>query len=194
MAVKIKKEKIGKNLEEKSKKRNLQNIILQTIATAGIIGVGLIAPNVLSAMKKLNLLPHFRQKESINISKNRLIKRGMIELKNGELRITQRGRLYLLKRTFYKNKERKKEKWDGEWRVLIFDIPENLRFIRDQIRTTLVAIGFMRLQDSVWIYPYNCEDLVILLKADLEIGKDLLYMIVDSLEDDEEIKNYFGLK
>jgi FKBP-type peptidyl-prolyl cis-trans isomerase (trigger factor) len=34
MAVKIKKEKIGKNLEEKSKKRNLQNIILQTIATA----------------------------------------------------------------------------------------------------------------------------------------------------------------
>jgi DNA-binding transcriptional regulator PaaX len=118
----------------------------------------------------------------------------MIELKNGELRITQRGRLYLLKRTFYKNKERKKEKWDGEWRVLIFDIPENLRFIRDQIRTTLVAIGFMRLQDSVWIYPYNCEDLVILLKADLEIGKDLLYMIVDSLEDDGEIKNYFGLK
>ena len=118
----------------------------------------------------------------------------MLVLQNGKLKITKKGKLFLLRNTFYKNKKIKKEKWDGKWRVLIFDIPESLRFIRDQIRATLVAVGFKRLQDSVWIYPYNCEDLIILLKTDLEIGKDLLYMIVDTLEDDEEIKNYFGLK
>ena len=55
-------------------------------------------------------------------------------------------------------------------------------------------IGFKRLQDSVWIYPYNCEEVVTLLKADLDVGKALLYMIVDTLEDDEEIKKYFDLK
>lgn len=189
MAIKIKKE-----LEKKSKRKNLQNIILQTVATAGIIGVGLVVPNVLFGMKKLGLFPHFRQKESIKISRDRLIKRGMLKLQNGELKITQKGKFFLSRNTFYKNKERKKEKWDGKWRVLIFDIPESLRFIRDQIRTTLIVIGFMRLQDSVWIYPYNCEDLVVLLKADLEVGKDLLYMIVDTLENDEEIKDYFSLK
>ena len=73
-------------------------------------------------------------------------------------------------------------------------IPEHLRFVRDQIRATLVSVGFRRLQDSVWIYPYDCEELIILLKADLEIGKDLLYMIVDTLEADEDIIDYFGLK
>src|SRR3989344_201360 len=192
MIAKIKKEKIEKELEKRNKRKNLQNIILQTISVIGVIGVGLVAPNVLSAMKKAGWLPNIRQKESINISRNRLIKRGMLELQNGRLEITPKGRFFLLRNTFYKNKERKKEKWDGKWRVLIFDIPENLRFIRDQIRATLIVIGFMRLQDSVWIYPYNCENLVILLKANLEIGKDLLYMIVNTLEDDEEIKDYFG--
>ncbi|KKP56461.1 MAG: Repressor in ring oxydation complex/ phenylacetic acid degradation pathway related protein (PaaX) [Parcubacteria group bacterium GW2011_GWB1_35_5] len=200
MPIKIKKEKVGKELEiskgleKKSKRKNLQNIILQTVYVAGVIGVGLVAPNVLLAMKKIGLISNFRQKESINISRNRLIKRGMLVLQNGKLKITKKGKLFLLRNTFYKNKKIKKEKWDGKWRVLIFDIPESLRFIRDQIRATLVAVGFKRLQDSVWIYPYNCEDLIILLKTDLEIGKDLLYMIVDTLEDDEEIKNYFGLK
>jgi len=200
MPIKIKKEKVGKELEiskgleKKSKRKNLQNIILQTVYVAGVIGVGLVAPNVLLAMKKIGLISNFRQKESINISRNRLIERGMLVLQNGKLKITKKGKLFLLRNTFYKNKKIKKEKWDGKWRVLIFDIPESLRFIRDQIRATLVAVGFKRLQDSVWIYPYNCEDLIILLKTDLEIGKDLLYMIVDTLEDDEEIKNYFGLK
>lgn len=57
-----------------------------------------------------------------------------------------------------------------------------------------MEIGFIRLQDSVWIYPYDCEDLLTLLKADLKVGKDLLYMIVDSLEGDAKIRLFFGLK
>ena len=55
-------------------------------------------------------------------------------------------------------------------------------------------IGFMRLQDSVWIYPYDCEDLIALFKADSKIGKDILYMIVEALEYDEPVKSYFGFK
>lgn len=186
--------KVGKELENKSQRRNIRNIILETVSAAGVVGIAIVAPNVLLSMKRVGWLPHFRQKESINASRDKLIKRGMIELKDGKFKITNKGKLYLLKNTSYKNSKKKKEKWDGKWRVLIFDIPEHLRFIRDQIRATLVFIGFKRLQDSVWIYPYNCEDLVTLLKADLEIGKDLLYMIVDTLEDDEQIRDHFNLK
>lgn len=92
------------------------------------------------------------------------------------------------------NKElNKNKKWDGKWRVLIFDIPENRRFDRDNIRRALISIGFMRLQDSVWVYPYNCEDLISLLKADTETAEDVLYMIVETIENDEPIKKYFGL-
>ena len=51
----------------------------------------------------------------------------------------------------------------------------------------------MRLQDSVWIYPYPCEDLINLLKADFKVGKDLLYLIVNFIENDKWLKRLFGL-
>ena len=52
----------------------------------------------------------------------------------------------------------------------------------------------MRMQDSVWIFPYDCEDLITLLKADFKVGYDLLYMVVDKLEGDHIFKDYFKLK
>ena len=54
-------------------------------------------------------------------------------------------------------------------------------------------IGFVRLQDSVWVYPYDCEDLITLLKADFRVGKDVLYLIVDSIENDKYLRAEFNL-
>src|SRR3990167_4278610 len=88
---------------------------------------------------------------------------------------------------------KKPKRWDGKWRVLIFDIPQTKNLLRDKLRRTLMAIGFIRLQDSVWIYPYDCEDLITLLKTDFRVGDQMLYMIVDSLENDDQVKEDFGL-
>ena len=77
--------------------------------------------------------------------------------------------------------------------MLIFDMQERKKKTREQIRRTLAAIGFVRLQDSVWIYPYDCEDLLTLLKSDFHIGKELLYMVVDQLENDAPLKAQFNL-
>lgn len=54
-------------------------------------------------------------------------------------------------------------------------------------------IGFYRLQDSVWLYPYDCEDFIALLKADLKIGNAILYMVVEKIENDAKIKTHFSL-
>ena len=144
-------------------------------------------------MKKLGLLPKKRQKEFINASRERLVTNGLLQYQNGMLNVTKKGEVYLLKEVAYENLNiKKKKKWDGKWRVLIFDIPEQKKSIREYVRHTLISIGFMRLQDSVWIYPYDCEDLIILLKADLKIGKDVLYMIVEALEYDKPVRSYFG--
>lgn len=119
----------------------------------------------------------------------------MLEYKNNQLKITQKGKIYMLKSfSLGENKKlNKNKKWDGKWRVLIFDIPENRRFDRNNIRQALVSIGFMRLQNSVWIYPYSCEDLITLLKTDTETNEDALYMVVEAIEHDEFIRKYFGL-
>ena len=88
---------------------------------------------------------------------------------------------------------KKPKKWDEKWRLLIFDIPEKRRGMREKIRRTLLAIGFKRLQDSVWVYPYDCEDLIAFLKTDFKVGRDLLYLIIEELEGDKTLREKFGL-
>ena len=85
------------------------------------------------------------------------------------------------------------KKWDKKWRVIVFDIPEKKRRIRDQIRHLFNKSGIYKLQDSVWVYPYDCEDIITLLKSDLGIGKNLLYLIVDELENDKYLREHYSL-
>ena len=47
--------------------------------------------------------------------------------------------------------------WDGRWRLVIFDIPESKRHIRDQLRRSLDKLGMGILKSSVWISPHNIK-------------------------------------
>ncbi len=48
------------------------------------------------------------------------------------------------------------DQWDSQWRMVIFDIPEVNREARYQIRRLLVELGFVQLQQSVWLHPLDC--------------------------------------
>lgn len=187
---------MGKLEEEsgkRTKRKNLQKYILASVALAGMLSVGLLAPNVFGALVKLGIKPPKRQKEFIKASRDRLVKRGLLVYRNGMLRLTEKGERLRAKLELYDFQLKKPKRWDKKWRILIFDIPQKQKTLRDKVRRTLIAIGFIRLQNSVWIYPYDCEDLITLLKADFKIGKNLLYMIVDSLEYDSPVRKQFNL-
>ncbi len=47
------------------------------------------------------------------------------------------------------------ERWDRKWRVVIFDIPETNKRIRQALRETLKVLEFWPLQKSVWISKRN---------------------------------------
>ncbi len=55
-------------------------------------------------------------------------------------------------------------------------------------------LGFVRLQDSVWVFPYSCEEFLALLKAELKIGTSVLYMVVEEIENDKHLREHFNLK
>jgi len=107
--------------------------------------------------------------------------------------LTKEGEKVLRKWELADYSLRRPKKWDGKWRMIIFDIPEKKRKVRKQIATLFNQAGFYRLQDSVWIYPYDCEDVIGLLKTDLGIGKDLLYIIANEIENDHRLRHEFGL-
>jgi len=185
--------KLEAEFRKRKKRADLQKLVLNAVGAVGVIGVGLIAPGVLGALGKLGLMPGKRQTDSIRAARQRLVQRGFLAWEGKKLRLTDKGerRLRLLELHDYQIK--KPKRWDKRWRVLIFDIPEKRKGLRDKVRRTLAAVGFVRLQDSVWIYPYDCEDLITLLKADFKIGRDMLYMIVDTLEYDDPVRTRFNL-
>jgi len=45
--------------------------------------------------------------------------------------------------------------WDGNWYIVIFDIPERMRRKRNILRDKLKTLGFRKLQGSVWVSPFN---------------------------------------
>ena len=56
------------------------------------------------------------------------------------------------------------------------------------------SFGFVCLQQSVWVYPYHCQEIIELLKQYLELNVEVIYMLVDLIEGDEWLKKEFQLK
>lgn len=52
----------------------------------------------------------------------------------------------------------KMDKWDKQWRIVMFDIPERFKKARDALSLTLKRMGFHRLQKSVFLHPFECKN------------------------------------
>jgi len=172
---------------------DITRVILQLVKASGVLSVALLTPRVLSALVDIGVVD-LKNKGVISNARARLLKNGfLVKSTDGYLCISKKGeeRLNALELNNYQLIIPRT--WDKKWRVLIFDIPEKKRNIRDKVRNTLNAMGFARLQDSVWVFPYDCAEIISLIKVDLRIGKDLLYMVVDHIENDKYLKENFDL-
>src|SRR5436309_4771432 len=66
-------------------------------------------------------------------------------------RLTEAGRLLALGTR--DPVARWKRRWDGKWRMVLFDVPQTKASDRARLRRSLVERGFGYLQNSVWITP-----------------------------------------
>jgi DNA-binding transcriptional regulator PaaX len=172
-------------------KKDLQGTILRVIGAVGIMAVAVLAPNAIQILGIFDKNKKRQCAQNINKSRNKLIEKGLVEKnKAGFLRLTKKGERYLAVSSI---EQRQQRKWDKKWRVLVFDIPETRKSAREQVRNMLIRIGFTRLQDSVWVYPYDCSDLLDLLRLDLDLGKYLVSITAESIENDASLRKLFNL-
>lgn len=178
----------------------LQHAILASIKAVGILSMALVAPN---ALRMFEVLGGRKWKQSLfkysaTRATSRLAQAGLIlfeDTKNGKvLRLTEKGKQRLLFAEAKNFRLSKPKRWDKKWRIVTFDIRESRKTLRNALRDTLRQIGFTRLQNSVWVYPYDCEDLIILLKADYELGSEVLYVIADKIENDKVLRQTYNLQ
>lgn len=91
------------------------------------------------------------------------------------------------------NLKLKRQKWDGFWRVIIFDIPEEKKIARNFLRAKLREIGFYQLQKSVLVTPWDCKDIVDFVKHYYRVGNCVSLILAKKFDNQELIENYFQL-
>lgn len=86
--------------------------------------------------------------------------------------------------------------WDGFWRMVIFDLPNDMSGKRDIFRAVIKRNGFLGLQKSVYVSPFADFEELAFLRNELGIEKYVTFMIarIAPTDDDRHLKGRFGLK
>lgn len=195
----------SKNRDEKFKHGELREVILSCVGLGVLLGgTFLVTPNfpiifasLLGLVKELTkknipenkirrVLGNLEKKEILFIKKSK--DEIVVDLKHFFTPLTLK---YSLKPLL--DLKKRKKKWDGKWFLVFFDVPEQQRNKRVYLREFLKDIGFYQYQKSVYIFPYECESEVALIKKIVEVGKYVSYVIADKIENERAIKTYFGL-
>lgn len=134
--------------------------------------------------KKFNL---WRLKQVIK----RLEKQKIVEFRDGGVQLTEKGKRKILK--FDLDDMQLKRKTDGKWRLIIYDIADFRKKERDFFREILKRMKFLKLQQSIYLTPYVCEDEIEYLKQMFGVGQEVQILKVTGIEKEKYYKEYFGI-
>lgn len=184
-----------------NKRRNIAALILTAIAIAGVLSVALVAPNALRIFMPISNKRRRGGKIrpwEIERALRRLIQGGFIERKSkgGDtvVSLTSLGHTRLKTINLQNARIKIPPRWDGRWRLVFFDIPHARGPQRDAIRKKLKELGFLQIQKSVYLHPYECYDIIKSMQNFYQIKPYFHYAIVEKIECGNKYLRHFNLK
>mgnify|MGYP001563652576 CR=1 FL=1 len=195
---------IGRLIAQKKGNRRIpiQTVVLATLAVSGVLATALVAPNILQLFDYLNPISRrntIRFNKRIVQALSRLEQRGLIKItgegRKREIHLTTQGEGLIDKLYAGAYVIPLPVRWDGKWRLVMFDVPEKRKKVRDTLRMLLRGAGFVHFQDSAWIQPYPCDELVTLLRSHLRSGKGEIRYLTASFIDESDFafRKHFNL-
>jgi hypothetical protein len=167
--------------------------VLNIVAAAGTIGFMFACPKAASQM----LGNTAYKKWKVNKVFSNLLRQNNIEIQENPdgsqtVHITKQG---MMRALTYKldTMTLQPRRWDGKWRVVIFDIPEKHKRLRDVFRKRLVQLSMYLLQESVFVSPYPCFDEIEFLRSLYRVQFNVVYLLVEKIEGDERLRSYFDI-
>lgn len=119
-----------------------------------------------------------------------LVEGGYAEIHKSErqnyAKITAHGKTKLNSMTLESEDALVPQTWDGFWRIILLDLPENRKSERESLRYLLKKAGFVCLKNSAWISPYPYEHLFTNIKKDLGLTTEMMIIVTEFI--DEETK------
>ncbi len=194
----------NKPCKQKTKKNKTKNSSFQRLlnTTAALLAISAEAIDDfcglsnLSGRRGLYKFAHKLEMGEYQLSSaiQSLERNGFIERQESGFLITPKGKRKI-KFLNFQNKSQKNGKWDGKWRVVIFDIPERLRGGRDMLRSHLMRNGFVKLQNSVFVCPFADFDALDDLRYACGVEKYVNFLEATSVknDDDTSLRKRFGL-
>ncbi len=141
-------------------------------------------------------------KKTKEVYLNRAIKRlyqsKLIDYKENEdgtisIIISEEGKKKILMYKMENLKLKRQDKWDGYWRIIIFDIPEELQYIRRIFCRKLKEIGMYQLQKSVYIYPFECKDELDFIIEYFNLRPYVRFGLLQEIDNELHLRKIFDL-
>ncbi|EKE15528.1 MAG: repressor in ring oxydation complex/phenylacetic acid degradation pathway related protein (PaaX) [uncultured bacterium] len=175
--------------------------LLMFAAIGGIAVGGAIVPGILKAIKEFEIpaakTKRYGKKQInnalINLKRQKLI--DIVKEKNGKIQVklTNKGKKRLLEFSLDTVRIKKPKKWDGKWRIVMFDIPNELNAARESLRRKIKELNFYQFQKSAWIFPYECEDEILFIAETFNVQQYVEIITADKFLHEEIVKKKFKL-
>lgn len=174
--------------------------VLRLTVTSGAIAAGLLVPNLLIGLEKpLEIFwKHLDKRE-----RERELRRVVSYMKSNQLlkgdyehglQITEKGRKRLEQADFAHLRVKSRDRWDRQWRLVIYDIPETHKQGRNALTSKLNELGFYQLQRSTWLHPFPCRQVIAAISAHYKIDSYISYIKTSHIDNQEVIVKKFKKK
>ena len=79
-----------------------------------------------------------------------------------------------------------------KWRIVMFDIAEKDRLVRDKIRYKINQLGMLLIQNSVYVYPYPVDEFIDVLHSTFgSTAKRVITMTADKIDGEDQLVTKF---
>jgi len=175
-------------------------LLLAVLSVGSVVLSGSIQPGLVSLLGKSRRSKKYTQAQVknafYNSKKRKLIEIVRISDDVIEVRLTNKGRHRMKEFSFNALRIEKPRHWDKKWRMLIFDIPTKPAIYnqaRNALRGKIKELGFYQLQKSVWVYPYECEDEILLIAELYRVQKHIEIITAEKVLHEDLLKKHFTL-
>lgn len=110
-----------------------------------------------------------------------------------EIVLTQEGREVALRHKLDEMHIAAPAKWDNRWRIILFDVPEPLKNMRDSLRKQLQRLGRVTLQRSVFVHPYDCRNEIDFVIELFGARRYVRFIVATSIDNELHLKKRFRL-
>lgn len=122
-----------------------------------------------------------------------LVEGGFVELRKSDNReyakLTRQGKFKLDTIRLLGEDTLVPQSWDGLWRIIILDLPEERKAEREALRYLLKKANFVCIKNTVWISPFPYEHIFLNIKKDLGLTTELMILVTEKV--DEETRKAF---